>query len=119
MNGLQTGAVQIIFILPVFNESAETRIRQRIGGLGKSIPHRQPAFFLNIFSKIKIKSVFAVQYSLSILDVGLESCFSDEVVLDSFSLVTLPGSSRVLRERKEKDNYCLGVTFYKRLPTHA
>lgn len=69
------------------------------------------------------------QHSLAILDVCLESSFTDEVVLHSFSLMTLPGSSGVFRapsvgrksklENKTQDTGCLYVSGYliKRLDT--
>lgn len=43
------------------------------------------------------EKVLRVQYSLAILDVRLESSFRDKVVLDSFSLMSLPGPSGVCR----------------------
>lgn len=62
------------------------------------------------------------QHSLAILDVCLESSFTDEVVLHSFSLMTLPGSSGVFRaplvsrksklENKTQDTGCLYVSGY-------
>lgn len=62
------------------------------------------------------------QHSLAILDVCLKSSFTDEVVLHSFSLMTLPGSSGVFRaplvsrksklENKSQDTGCLYVSGY-------
>lgn len=62
------------------------------------------------------------QHSLAILDVCLKSSFTDEVVLHSFSLMTLPGSSGVFRaplvsrksklENKSQDTGCVYVSGY-------